>query len=417
VDLAPRTVSRAGAHARAGAGRYVALLSLPAARRPVLASAAGSLPIGMLGLAILLLARDAAGSYAEAGRVVGAFGLANAGGAVVQGRLMDRLGQTRVLRVAAAGHGAALLGLALAADRGAPSWVLAACAAGGGLCLPQLPSAMRSLWGALVTDEADRHTAYALVTIVFEVSVMTGPVLVAAIVAVASPATAVVVATVVGCGAALAFASTSGSRRWRGVPHDVGWIGPLVAPGMRTLLGVLLAFGAAIGIVQVAVPAFAEDHGSAALAGLLLAALSLGSLTGGVVYGARSWPGDPARRLVALLVVLAAGYALLAVAGTPALLAALLVLPGLLLAPTNVVCSTLLDTVAPSGTVTEAFAVTVMGVVTGIAVGNALGGLLVDSGGYETAVLSAAAVAVAGAACALVRRRTLTAGRTEPADR
>ena len=36
-----------------------------------------------------------------AGRVVAAFGLANALGAVAQGRLMDRLGQTRVLRAAA----------------------------------------------------------------------------------------------------------------------------------------------------------------------------------------------------------------------------------------------------------------------------------------------------------------------------
>jgi hypothetical protein len=287
--------------------------------------------------------------------------------------------------------------------------VLALCAAGGGLCLPQLPAAMRSLWGALVADEPRRETAYALVTIVFEVSVMTAPVLVAAIVAVASPSAAVVIAGAIGSGAALAFASTGGSRRWRGTPHAVGWLGPLVSGGMRTLFAVLLAFGTAIGIVQVAVPAFAEDHGVPEIAGVLLGAISLGSLAGGIVYGARSWPGAPARRLVLLMLVLAAGWALLAVADAPLVLAPLLILPGLLLAPANVVCSTLLDTVAPHGTVTEAFAVTVMAVVAGIAVGNALGGTIVDGASYPVAVLCAGFAAALGALAAALRSRTLTA--------
>src|ERR687890_2854714 len=91
-------------HAREGARRYGALLRLPGARRPVIFSAIGSMPIGMFGLAILLLAEDASGSFAIAGRVVGAFALGNALGAVAQGRLMDRLGQTRVLRPAPVAH-------------------------------------------------------------------------------------------------------------------------------------------------------------------------------------------------------------------------------------------------------------------------------------------------------------------------
>ena len=399
---------------RAGARRYARLLTLPGARAPVLASAAGSLPIGMYGLAILLLARDVTGSYAEAGRVVGAFGLANAFGAVAQGRLMDRLGQPRVLRVVAVGHVLALVALLVAAHRDAPAWVLAACATGGGLCVPQLPGAMRALWGELVADEPSRQAAYALVTIVFEVAVMTAPVLVAVLVAVASPSLAVAVAAAFGGGAALAFAATGGSRRWRGTPHAVGWLGPLVSPGMRTLVAVNIAFGAAIGIVQVAVPAFAEEHGTPAIAGLLLAAVSLGSLIGGIVYGARDWPGTLWRRLVALMLVLGAAYGVLTVARTPWLLGVLLVLPGLLLAPTNVVSSTLLDTVAPAGTVTEGFAVTVMAVVSGIALGNAAGGLIVDAASYEVAVVCSGAAAVCGAAAALLRRGTLMA-RSAPA--
>jgi predicted MFS family arabinose efflux permease len=95
------------------------------------------------------------------------------------------------------------------------------------------------------------------------------------------------------------------------------------------------------------------------------------------------------------------------VADTEVALAALLVLSGLLLAPTTVVGSTLLDTVAPSGTVTEAFTVMVMAIVVGTAMGNAVGGAIVESASYETAVLWAGVAAVAGAALTLVRRRTL----------
>jgi len=392
---------------RSAAARYGALLSLPGARRPVIASAFGSLAVGMAILSIILLAREATGSFGAAGRVVGAFGLANAVGAVSQGRLMDRLGQPRVLRTAAVGHVTALAGLVLAAEERAPTWVLALCAAAGGLTLPQSPAAMRSLWNALVDDPERRQTAYALVTIVFEVSVMTAPVIVAGLVALASPAVSVIVGAAFAAVGALAFAASPASARWRGEVHDVGWIGPLVAAPMRTVFVVLAAFGIALGVIQVAVPAFAEDHGSAALGGLLLGALSAGSLAGGLVYGARTWGGSPARRLPVLMLGLGLALALLAVAERPLALAALLVPAGLLIAPVATVGSTLLDTAAPPGTTTEAFAVMIMGIVAGNAAGNALGGALVDDASFETAVLCAGAVATAGAGWAAVRRSQL----------
>src|SRR5262249_30386628 len=106
----------------------------------------------MFGLGILLLAHDATGSFAVAGRVVGAFALANACGAVAQARVMDRVGQTRVLQLAAFVHPLALIALVVAARHGASAWVMAVFAILGGASLPQTPSAMRSLWGDLVED-------------------------------------------------------------------------------------------------------------------------------------------------------------------------------------------------------------------------------------------------------------------------
>ncbi len=394
-------------HVRAGARRYGALLALPGARRPVIASAIGSMPIGMFGLAVLLLAQDATGSFAAAGRVVGAFGLGNALGAVAQGRLMDRLGQTAVLRGAALVHALACSALVIAAVRDAPSGVLLACAAAGGLALPQLPAAMRSLWSVLARDREQRETAYAMVAIVFEVAVLTAPALTAAIVALASPSAAVLTGAALCAGGALAFSFTHASLAWRGQPHDAGRLGPLAAPAMRTVLLVVGTFGTAVGVVQVLLPAFADARGSAETGGLYLALLSAGSLAGGLVYGARSWPGAPPRRLAALMLGLGAGFALLATASTPAPLALLLLACGLLLAPVTVVASTLLDTAAPPGTVTEAFTVMVMGIVAGTALGNALGGAIVEHASFEAGALTAGAVAATGAGLALARARTL----------
>src|SRR5829696_2132584 len=287
------------------------------------------MPIGMFGLAILLLAQDVTGSFAVAGRVVGAFGLGNALGALAQGRLMDRLGQTRVLRAAAVAHALACAALLLAAAAGdAPAGVLYACAAAGGLSLPQLPAAMRSLWSVLARDQDQRETAYAMVSIVLEVAVLTAPALTAAIVALTSPSVAVAVGAALCAGGALAFSATGPSLRWRGEPHDVGWLGPLAAPGMRTVVLVVGAFGTAIGIVQVLLPAFADARGSAETGGLYLALLSVGSLAGGLIYGARSWPGEPVRRLPLLLLALGAGLALLAAATVPAVLGLLLIAAG-----------------------------------------------------------------------------------------
>lgn len=388
--------------------RYRALLALPGARAPMLLSIAGSMPIGMFGLGILLLVRDSTGSFAEAGRVLGAFSLANACGAVAQGRLMDRLGQGPVLRTAASLHFPALVALVVAAHEHAPAALLFLFALCGGGTLPQLPAAMRSLWTTLAEDETQRETAYAVVTIAFEVAVVTAPAIVAGIVAVASPAAAVITAATLGAGSAIAFTFTGASRAWRGMRHEVGWLGPLVAPGMRTVFVVLLAFGTAVGIVQVAVPAFALDRGSDSIGGVLLAALSLGSLVGGLVYGSRSWPGTLPPRLAGVLAGIGVAFSLLALPTAYGPLGLLLVLGGVMFAPTVVICSTLLDTVAPPGTVTEAFAVTIMAIVAGTALGNALGGSLVESS-YDAAVLAAAGVAAGGAIVVLARRRTLVA--------
>src|SRR5918999_1426597 len=76
------------------------------------------LPISMIGLGIVLLVEDATDSYGLAGSVSAAFLVGQASFAIQQGRLIDRLGQSRVLPavVAVWGVGLSLLMWSVEAD-------------------------------------------------------------------------------------------------------------------------------------------------------------------------------------------------------------------------------------------------------------------------------------------------------------
>ena len=100
---------------------YRAFLSIPGARRLLISAVVTRVPNGMLSLAILLLIRGRTGSFAVAGVAVGAFALANAAVAPIQGALVDRLGQPRVLGVCAVGQSALLVLLVAAAQAGLPA--------------------------------------------------------------------------------------------------------------------------------------------------------------------------------------------------------------------------------------------------------------------------------------------------------
>jgi MFS family permease len=75
---------------------------------------------GMVGLAMLLAAEHATGSYAVAGTVVGLYAVALALGAPTWGRVADAWGPRRALGSAAALQAAALVGFVVALGTSAP---------------------------------------------------------------------------------------------------------------------------------------------------------------------------------------------------------------------------------------------------------------------------------------------------------
>lgn len=322
------------------------------------------------------------------------------------GRLVDRLGQTRVLLVTAAIHvGAISLVLVLGAA-GAPTWALVAAAACAGI-YPPISPALRGLWGPLLDDDPERvRTALALDAVLLELVFIGGPLLAAAVFAVASPAAALVVVLVLATGGTLAFASSEPSRAWRGGGGGGHVFAVLASPGMRTLLAGALPVGVALGALDVALPAYGVAHGNESIGAAAIACLAFGSAVGGVVYGVRV-PSDVRRTYLALVAALPFGVVLLAAAGPTWTLFALAPVAGAVIAPLTATENELTAHVAPDGTVTEAYSWVIMAMAGGISIGAAASGALVDAFDWRAAVLAGAAVSAAGAVAVLTRRTTL----------
>jgi predicted MFS family arabinose efflux permease len=392
--------------------RYAELLRAPGVLRLEVFSIGGRVPQGMLALAFVLLMRDTGHSYAEAGVVAATHAIALAATAPVLGRLVDRLGPRAVMLPLGVLFPLALALFTVAAGRGAAIGVLVSFSALAGALLPPLGASMRALWPRLVPAPELRQAAYGLEASLQEIIFVCGPRL-AALIGGASPAAAVLAAAGLAGIGTLGFALTPSPPL---APAEASERAPtragaLAAPGVRIILLVALGMGASFGIIEVAAPAFAEEHGALRSAGgIALAAFSLGSLLGGLWAGSRGDGRAASSRLaVALVAYAAAMFVPGAVAGSLAVLSALLAVAGFNIAPAFAAAYGLLDALALPGTATEAFAWISTSVVAGVAVGAAAGGAVVEGAGSSSALLVAAGCAATGAAIAAGGRGLLAA--------
>ncbi|WP_151774711.1 MFS transporter [Streptomyces abyssomicinicus] len=357
--------------------RYLEILKARHAARLLTGTLVGRLPNATSAIAIVLFVRAEGGSYSLAGVLAAVYGVANAVGQPVLGRLVDLHGQPRVQLPAAVLAAAAMAVFALTGIDPLPVACLATAAAG--LFTPPLEGGLRALWPSVLRREDQIHTAYAMDAVAQEVMFTVGPLLVSLFVAVWSPTAALLALNAIGVLGALSVAVSPPAKAWRSAPREAHWLGALRSGGLLVLLGALFFVGIALGSITVAATAYADGTGGGdSVYAALLAALGFGALIGGGVYGAREWAGPPERRLKALVALLALGYAPLVTMPGPAPMTLLAALAGVFLAPTIACAFVLVDRHAPRGTVTEAFSWLVTTFTVGSSVGTGVTGPVLE---------------------------------------
>jgi MFS family permease len=388
-------------------GRYLEVLRTRGVARVAAFATMGRLPFAIVPLSIVLLMREEGYHYGQIGAVVGAEALVVGVTAGFVGRLVDRIGRRRVILVTGATTTLFVFAETVAILSGAPVWLLVAVAALQGATIPPISASMRALWAQLVPEET-LESAYAFDAIQLELVFVIGPLVAAGLATAISPAAGLLLCAGLYAGAATGFATAPAARAAASEERvERTRAGALRPPGMRILVLAGGITAISFGSLEVALPAFAEAEGARGAVGPLITVWALGSVAGGLWYGARDWSAPIEKRFLVLIALLALGSAPLAFAPSIGAMGVLLVLTGLALAPLATTEYALVDRLAPAGTATEAYSWQIVANVMGAATGSFIAGVLAEEASVEWALATAGIACGAGFAVAVAGRRAL----------
>jgi predicted MFS family arabinose efflux permease len=241
--------------------------------------------------------------------------------------------------------------------------------------------------------------------------------LVALMLAIATPTAAFAMAWCFCVASVPLFLISPALKYWRHEPHaERHLLGPLTDPRLVFVYGATFLFTFSLGLIEIGYPGFATSIGSQPFAGVLLAVNSAGSAVGGLICGTWHISLRADRLGPRLLALIALPFALQALTSSASLLVVLAFIAGLLIAPIFLVFTTLVTENAPSRYATEAFTWSSTCIVSGVSVGNALGGRLLETYSYAAVFALSVLVVLGGAACALGARSRRVARQPRPSS-
>ena len=400
---------------KAALARYRSFVREPDVARLMAMALIARMPLGTLSFAMLMHVRDFTGSFADAGIAVGAYYAAAAAFSPLIGRIVDRRGPKGVLLVTGIVCPLALLVIVVARPFGISLPIVVTAAAVAGAFAPPITVLTRTMWRYRFDDEAVRKIAFTLDGVLIELAFTLGPVLIAALIAIASPSVAFAAAWGFVTLSVPTFIASPALKYWRHEPHaERHLLGPLTDSRLIVIYLSTMLMTASFGFLEVGLPGFATAAGAPALGGVLIAINSIGSVIGGLAYGGLHLALPVERQLKRLLGLLAVPLFVAAFAGTTWQLAALAFVNGVFITPAFAIFATLISVTAPSRYATEAFTRSATFIVCGISAGMAIGGAVVEHAGASTVFLLAGVVATASAACSFALRERSVSPQVAP---
>ena len=343
-------------------------------------------PLSMVALGIVVYISGLTGSFAQAGLLAASFQVPAALCALVTSRWMDRYGQRRVLPLLALCHAGMLLGFIVTVQTRQPFIVQVVLAALVGATQPAIGALVRTRWAFIIGRDGrpgQQRAAFALESLVDELIFTIGPLLVTFLairVALWSPLALAGVLLLTGSVLLALMAGTAPPPTGKPAAH-VTSRAAIREPGMLVAFIAAIGLGLVFGSYEVAVVAFTDAAGQPALAGLVLALWALGSLVGGLWFGARHWRVHLSTQAMLCLLVLTAVLLPVPFIGSVPALALATLVGGAAVAPALISGFSLAERLVPPDRLTEGLTWATSGLSLGVAGGAALGGAVIDTHG------------------------------------
>jgi MFS family permease len=373
---------------------YRELFALPKFGSSLFAAVAGKLKPGISSVALLLEVAHYRG-FGQAAVVVSVSALAGAT-VPLRGRLMDRQGYARVMVPGLVVYLGALTVLVLNESAHGPFALTVGCAFVASASLPPIYIVTRLMWRAMTTGDL-RRTILSLDAVLTDVGYIVGPTIAALLVVAVAPWAGLAASALLTAGSTILLLS-------RELPHqsrqeqsaERHWLGPLRDRAVRRTMVSVVAFFMAVRAIELAFPAWAQEHDAPLMSGVLLSCMSVGSMVGGLALGAMRASRSARATFPVTVAVLSVGTLLVAAASfswTGVLVVAAAVM-GIAVGPSFVALWATVGDLSPENLAAETQSWISSFMSLGGSVGAALSGLVIQSLG-PGALLLLAAVALA----------------------
>jgi len=363
---------------------YGKLLSTPSRTLMVVAGLLARTPIAVLGFGFLYFTHAATGSYAlgglTSGLAIASMGLIGP----LAGRVADRRGQRQLLLASAITHPIAIAGAILCGYLGSMVG-LVIMSVFCGVTVAPVGAFMRARWSTLVEDGFLLRTAFAIEAVADEIVWVFGPAVAAFLAAGVAPAGGLILSGILGPLGALFLRAMPDAKPLPPTEHAHRPGQLLRSAPFLILLVMSFATGIGFGINDLSIVSLATSNGVPELAGTVLTAYSIGSASGGFIFGALSTRLGSRQMLVGTSLALFVTWASLAFAPSIWWFYPLGFFAGATIAPLMISVNHVAHEIVAPAIVTEALAWLNTLVICGMSLGSFLGGLINDAAGPHAA--------------------------------
>ena len=339
------------------------------------------LPVSMVGIGILMYVEAERGSYTIAGAVSGSISIAGAIGGPASSRLVDKLGQHRVLPIQIALILFCSTALVLLIPSDVPAPYLFIFSIGSGLAYPSIGALVRSRWTALLSSGPILLTAFSIESMIDELIFIVGPTIAAFSSVKVHPAAPQILAMLFLSMGGFWLASMRSTEPPINLNQSKHGKPVIFQNGLIYMWGVHVAIGLFFGAVETSIIAFTKLAGQPVYGGIVMALWAFGSLVGGFVYGGLHLKSPLHKHLIVVCLLLVPATAAMIFINSISALALLAVAAGIGISPLLIASAGITQRRSPDGRTTEAIASMYAGISLGFAFAAAMAGWLIDNRG------------------------------------